>query len=543
MEKRVIIAFVLSFAVLYGFRSLFSPSETQQVTPPPRPSRVETKSVPEEPAAKPQTATPPETNIQAEKSQEFVFDTTLYTATVSNAGAVLKSFKLKAYSDSSNRPIELINETAGAKVGWPLAFVTADEALNESLAKAPYVGRKDGDHLVLEFAASGLHARKILQFGRDNYEFSLETTLTRDGKPVPHAIAWQGDFGDQSIKHDPAKKNVVYQMDQTFRRVNLARLKDPQDFMAPRAGIEDQYFVAVFLTPDNASRAKVRKQEYPGDAGAAVATLFFSLDFPDDKPTTLYVGPKQREWLTKADAMLPSIIDYGWFGFVAKPLVFCLLLIHTYIGNFGVAIILLTLGINLILFPLRLKQQVSMQKMAKIQPHMRRIQDQMKKLKPTDPRRSQLQNDMMSLYREHGVNPMGGCLPLLLQMPVLFGFYSALYYSIELRRAPFLWINDLSQADWVFGWIPVLPILMAVSMFIMQKLTPTTVDPAQAKMMMIMPLMFTVLFVSQSSGLVLYWLTSNVAGIAQQVFINKYWSPQADAKLQARTKPKEIPGK
>jgi YidC/Oxa1 family membrane protein insertase len=220
--------------------------------------------------------------------------------------------------------------------------------------------------------------------------------------------------------------------------------------------------------------------------------------------------------------------------------VYLLLWIHRYIGNFGWSIILLTIVLNLVLFPLRLKQQVSMLKMQKIQPQMRRLQDQYKKLKANDPRRVQVQTDMMNLYKEHGVNPMGGCLPLLLQMPLLFGFYSALSYSIELRRAPWIfWIKDLSQYDPYY----VIPILMAVAMFVQQKMTPTAnVDPAQAKMMMIMPLMFTFMFLFYSSGLALYWLTGSIIGIGQQVFINKYWSPQAEAKIRARSRPEEQSG-
>jgi YidC/Oxa1 family membrane protein insertase len=181
-----------------------------------------------------------------------------------------------------------------------------------------------------------------------------------------------------------------------------------------------------------------------------------------------------------------------------------------------------------------------MLKMQKIQPKMRRLQDQYKKLKATDPRRAQVQSEMMGLYKEHGVNPMGGCLPLVLQMPLLFGFYSALAYSIELRRAPWIfWIKDLSQYDPYY----VIPILMAVAMIVQQKLTPTAnVDPAQAKMMMLMPLMMTFMFLFYSSGLALYWLTGSVIGIGQQVFINKYWSPQAEAKLASRPNPDETRG-
>jgi YidC/Oxa1 family membrane protein insertase len=218
-----------------------------------------------------------------------------------------------------------------------------------------------------------------------------------------------------------------------------------------------------------------------------------------------------------------------------------MLRIHRYIGNYGWSIILLTVVLNLVLFPLRLKQQVSMLKMQKIQPHMKRLQDQYKKLKPNDPRRTQVQTDMMNLYKEHGVNPMGGCLPLLLQMPLLFGFYAALAYSIELRRAPWIfWIKDLSQPDPYY----VIPIAMAVAMFVQQKLTPTAnVDPAQAKMMMVMPLVFSFMFINYGSGLALYWLTGSIIGLGQQIFINKYWSPQAEAKLRAqRPRPKEQQG-
>jgi YidC/Oxa1 family membrane protein insertase len=226
--------------------------------------------------------------------------------------------------------------------------------------------------------------------------------------------------------------------------------------------------------------------------------------------------------------------DYGWFGFIAKPLTAALLWIHSYIGNFGWAIIVLTALINLVLFPLRLKQQVSMQKMQKVQPQMRTLQDKYKKLKANDPKRVEVQSQMMNLYKEHGINPMSGCLPLLLQMPFLIAFWKMLSVSIELRHAPWMfWLTDLSRPDPYY----IMPILMAVSMFITQKMTPTTADPVQARMMMIMPIMFSVLFISAQSGLMLYWLTSNVVGIGQQFVINKYWSSR-DTEA-----PKNRPGK
>jgi YidC/Oxa1 family membrane protein insertase len=196
------------------------------------------------------------------------------------------------------------------------------------------------------------------------------------------------------------------------------------------------------------------------------------------------------------------------------------------------AVILHTIFINLALFPLRLKQQLSMQKMQKIQPQMRTLQDKYKKLKVNDPKRAQVQAEMMGLYKEHGINPMGGCLPLVLQMPFFFAFWSMLSVSIEMRQAPWvLWIRDLSQHDPYY----VLPILMALTMFLNQKMMPTMTDPVQAKVMLFMPLMFTFFFLWAQSGLVLYWLTSNIVGIGQQVFINKYWATQPGVTAQARS--------
>jgi YidC/Oxa1 family membrane protein insertase len=549
MEKRVILAFVLSIAVMYAYTVLFSPRkppepetqpQTSTTTPANQSANTAAGVVQAAEAAAPATK---ELDTHADTPEDFAVDTPLYTATISNVGGVLKSYKLKAYSDAEGHPLELIDQTSAAKVGWPLTVITGDKTTDDELNGAQLVGHQDGDRLSLDYVSKGLQLRKTFQFDRANYLFSLQTTVVKDGKSIPFSIAWRGGFGDQSIPQDPAKKNAVYQTDSAFKRINLRSLKDQeQEFTTVRAGVDDQYFLAMFLLPDNPFQVKIRKLEYPApDGKSQLGTLYASAAVPEGRAVRLYVGPKQRDWLAKADPVLPSVVDYGYFEFIARPLVLALLWIHSYIGNFGWAIILLTIALNVVLFPLRLKQQVSMLKMQKIQPQMRRLQDQYKKLKATDPRRAQVQADMMNLYKEHGVNPMGGCLPLLLQMPLLFGFYSALSYSIELRRAPWmLWVRDLSQPDYILHNIPVLAILMAISMFIQQRLTPTTnVDPAQAKMMMIMPLMFTFMFWSQSSGLVLYWLTSNVIGIAQQIFINKYWSPHAEAKLGARAKPKE----
>ncbi len=544
MEKRVLIAFILSFGVLYAFRFLYSPPATPAESTTPRPVSAPVQlplppnPAPQESGILPAAGT--DSTIIAEKSEDFVLETPLYVATLSNRGGVLKGFRLKHYTDGEGKPLELIDSLAGQKVGWPLALITGDKKADEELAMALFVARQDHDRVTLEYSGNGLHVQKVLQSDPDNYKFSVQTRVTKAGKDIPHSIVWQGGFGDP-LTQDAAKRNAVYQVDANFKRINLRSVKDPQDLNSLKAGVDDQYFLAMFLIPDVPTAVKVRKQEYPGADQKPVPTLFVSAVAPQNKAIQVYIGPKQKDWLGKADPQLAAALDYGWWEFIARPLVLLLLWIHSYVGNFGWSIILLTLALNLVLFPLRLKQQVSMLKMQKIQPQMRRLQDQYKKLKSNDPKRNQVQTEMMGLYKEHGVNPMGGCLPLLLQMPLLFGFYSALAFSIELRRAPWiLWVKDLSQPDYVFHTIPVLALLMTVSMFIQQKMTPAVnADPAQAKMMMIMPLMFTFMFWSQSSGLVLYWLTGSVIGIAQQFFINKYWSPQAESKLAGKLKPKD----
>jgi YidC/Oxa1 family membrane protein insertase len=326
----------------------------------------------------------------------------------------------------------------------------------------------------------------------------------------------------------------MYRAGSAFTKVAISSLKEPREVTTDRVGVEDQYFLAMFLLPTNGV-VKIQKQDYPGKDGKPVLTSSLAVPMTDQQ-TQLYVGPKQPAALTSVDPGLMGVLDYdyGWFGFIAKPLTAALLWIHSYIGNFGWAIIVLTALINLVLFPLRLKQQVSMQKMQKVQPQMRTLQDKYKKLKANDPKRVEVQSQMMNLYKEHGINPMSGCLPLLLQMPFLIAFWKMLSVSIELRHAPWMfWVTDLSRPDPYY----IMPILMAASMFITQKMTPTTADPVQARMMMIMPIMFSVLFISAQSGLMLYWLTSNVVGIGQQFLINKYWS-STDTEA-----PKNRPGK
>jgi YidC/Oxa1 family membrane protein insertase len=237
----------------------------------------------------------------------------------------------------------------------------------------------------------------------------------------------------------------------------------------------------------------------------------------------LYIGPKQEESLVAVDPRLSSAINYGWYLFavIAKPLLVSLRWIDGYIGNYGWSIIVLTILINMILFPLRVKQQLSMQKMQKMAPQLKQLQDKYKKLKPGDPKRADVEKELMAINKQQ----LSGCLPMLLQMPLLFAFLNMMSAAIELRGAPWiLWIRDLSVEDPLF----ILPILMGVAMFIQMKMSPTSPDPAQARMMLITPVLVTILFLwyRSASGLTLYWLTGNVISIGQQWFIRKYWADE-----------------
>src|SRR5579862_7055009 len=331
MEKRVILAFVLSIAVMYVFTSIFTPRkppepaaavETSAPAPAAAKPNNQSSALPSVPVEKPEAVPATEEESKADKAEDFVIDTPLYTATVSNLGGVLRSYRLKEYTDGECHPLELIDLASAAKVGWPLTVTTGDKALDDELNAAQFVGHQDPDRLSLEFVSKGLHLRKILQIDRDNYAFSIQATVTKDGKNVPFSIAWRGGFGDQSIPQDPAKKNAVYQTDSAFKRVNLRSLKDQeQSYAAPRVGVDDQYFLAMFLLPDNPTQAKIRKIEYPApDGKTQIPTLSVAALFPEGRPIRVYIGPKQRDWLAKADPLLPSVVDYGYFEFIAKPL-------------------------------------------------------------------------------------------------------------------------------------------------------------------------------------------------------------------------------
>jgi YidC/Oxa1 family membrane protein insertase len=285
-------------------------------------------------------------------------------------------------------------------------------------------------------------------------------------------------------------------------------------------GYADTYFLAAMIPPEGESH-----RLFLSASDGTVATRL-SIPWKREPVTyTLYVGPKEFQALNAVDPALDRAIDFGWFHFIARPLVSLLKLSHSFTGNYGIDIILLTFLVKLAFFPLSNKSFKSMAQMREVQPQMERLREQFKD------DREKLNKEMMELYRRYKINPLGGCLPLVVQMPVFIGLYQALSLAIELRLAPFFgWIQDLSQPDRLGSvslWfieppgIPVLTLLMGGTMLVQQAMTPATGDPMQQKMMMFMPLIFTVMFVNFPSGLVLYWLVNNVLTIAQQYAYNK----------------------
>jgi YidC/Oxa1 family membrane protein insertase len=332
--------------------------------------------------------------------------------------------------------------------------------------------------------------------------------FTGNAVQPPRAI-FHRDGDVERLKVDAVTKQPIYEG--TFRF----------------AGIDDHYFVAALVNPGQA-RLEFRSVSITVPGGTA-PLQFLSGSYRLQQPPhdlRLYVGPKQFDLLRAVDSELVRAIDFGIFSWMVVPLLSALKWLFGFLGNYGWAIIVLTILLNLVLFYPRHRSVVAMRKMQLIQPEMKAIQERYANLKATDPAKQKMNTEIMNLYRERGVNPASGCVPMLLTMPVLLAFYSLLSMSIELRGAPFVgWIHDLSAADPYF----VIPLLMGITMFWQQRISPAAADPTQQKVMMIMPIMFTGMMAFSPSGVVLYWTVSQLWAIGQQYLTNRLIGPPAVA--------------
>ncbi len=349
-----------------------------------------------------------------------------------------------------------------------------------------------------------------------------------NGSPVPHLLAWRGGFGDESVPNAQTTGHSLF-FDTPTSKLKVKVAKDAKNgpFTTKGAytfaGLEDTFFAAVFLPPNDASteietysdtvKTPLEGKEEPR-VGAAVGGSAHN-------EYALFVGPKDIDLLGKVDPKLPQLIDWGWFFFIAKPLFQALNWTNSkLVHNYGWSIILVTIVINVCLLPLRFASMRSAKKMQALQPQIAAINARFKNVGLRDPKKAQQNQEVMDLYKKHGANPVGGCLPMLLQLPLVYAFYKVLTVTIEMRGAHWLWVTDLSQPENLP--IRILPTVMIVTQFLVQKMTPNpSADPAQQRMMMLMPLAFGFFFYYQSSGLVLYWLTGNLVAILQQWLINR----------------------
>ncbi len=530
-ERRLLVAVALSFMALTAFRLLYPtapPPAPAGAKPTPGASAAPAASAPQRSVPEPSpTPAPPEPAVVGLQEDRIEVVGGAIEAAFNTRGARLLSWRLKQYPDRRGRPEEMVPASGPGPV--PLDLETGDASLDEQLRQALFVasvaelrleaGRGD---LRFNFASRGLAVEKRLRFEQDGYLVAVQTRVRRDGQDVPHRVIWGPGLGNATAEerdvqgyHPP--QGVAYADHTVERFVTAKQLETVRALPAPHwAGIESQYFAALWL-PAGAG-VTLSRSDVParGDAPAQQLPVAAAAS-GGGRDLLLFVGPKDHARLKSLGYELEHVVPVGdWIGPLVVPLMGLVRWVHGYVGNYGWAIVLLTVLINLALAPMRHYSIANGLKMAQIGPEMRAIQERYRKLPMLDPKRQEMNEEIAALYARHGMSMstqmMVGCLPLLLTMPFLFAFYRVLSVSIDLRGAPFLWIPDLSHRDPLY----LTPILMGVSMLLMQKMMPSTMDPAQQRIMLMMPLIFTVMLFAAPAGLNLYWFASNLCSIVQQ---------------------------
>ena len=548
MEKRVLLAIVLSFVVLYGYQAMFPPPEPVKPAPaaqtPGAPQGVTAGS--QTGATTPAEATPVE---QAATASPVVGDTAEHDVTFENGsvraifstrGGVIKSWRLKKYLNAAKEPLELVPQDAPAALPKPFTLSVPDAAVSKTLANALYRpsatavdATSSPQTLTFEYQdASGLTARKEFSFHPDSpYVLHLSASVTRGSEALIPTVEWGPAIGtnlEVNTSGYNAPPQPIYYTEGDVERIAAKSVPEIADQKGTYgfAGVDDHYFMSAVVNPNGPVRLQYQvipiTSKDPAEDPPPPYITWAATFAGAPSGAAFFFGPKDFDVLAAIDRDLVRAIHFGMFSWLVVPLLRALKWVNVYIGNYGWSIIALTVLINVVMFPLRHKSVVSMRRMQEIQPEIKAIQDRYSKLKMTDPARQNQNKEMMQLYKERGVNPASGCVPMLLTLPVLFAFYAMLSVAIELRGAPFIgWITDLSHYDPLF----ITPVLMGITQFIQTKMTPSTADPTQQKVMMLMPLMFMFMFIWAPSGLVLYWTVSNLWAIGQQAVTNKMIGP------------------
>jgi len=567
METRLLLAFVLMGLVLFLTPYFYKPPPPPPKSSAPKAANPVSQSAP--PAAEKQPAAPSEPageKIQANSEQEFVVDTDLYRIRFSNHGAVVRSWVLKKYSDRAGKPLELVDQAALAKIPAPFALALKDEQAANALNYGYYAAHPNPDGLGIqyEFSDGKNHAKKSFTFQKNSYLSQVATEVTENGAPAAHMLEWRGGFGDASALNRAGDQHAVYfdlSAPKTFLGIvtgqgtlvtdTVGTVKNGPINSAGNysfAGIDDRFFAFVLLPKDNTStKVEAVKDDVPLPNGKTEPHVGVEVGTDAANRASIFVGPKDIDLLRRVDPKLDQLIDWGWYGVIAKPLFLALHWFNdTLTHNYGWAIILLTFVMNLVLLPLRfsgMKSSLkSQRRMQAVQPQVDAIKAKYKGLGMRDPRMQQQNQELMDLYAKEGINPMAsltGCLPMLVQFPILYAFYRVINVTIELRGAHWLWVTDLSQPETLA--IHLLPLIMMGTQFLVGNMTPSApgMDQSQAKMMKLMPLMFGFMFYNVSSALVLYWLTGNLTGIAQQWLVNRTMPPPPPPPPKAVTKRKK----
>ena len=541
MEKRAFIAVVISILVIILYQEYMrrfyppvAPPAKETATRPPEAAPAP-RVAPERPAApSPAPAVEASRTVPAVRVREVTVETPDYIARFTNQGARLKSFRLKRYRAGvavDSPLIDMVSRAPGME--YPLGLRLADTPAGTDQGIVYKVQGVDltldaGGHGSLTFVGatpSGQRVVKQFTFSGDSYAVDVGVSIAGSPRGVTLLFTTGGE--NKGVKGDALFEGLIALHEGDLTREWPDDIEARINLNAPLSwvGFGYTYFVSALIPAEGVEADATVAPSAGRDRGFVLETRGRVMSSQERTARyRLFMGPKVLNLLKSLDRGLEQSIDFGYFSFISVPMLHALHFFQAYTGNYGLAIVLLTLIIKLLLWPLTQKSFVSMKRMQKLQPQMQRLKEKFGDDK------TRLNKEMMDLYKRNKVNPLGGCLPMLLQFPFFIGFYNALLTPIELRHASFLWIKDLSRPDWealpfsAFGYdvgIPVLVLLMGASMFIQQWMSPAVGDPNQRRMMMLMPLVFTVIFVSFPSGLTIYWFVNNLLSILQQYMINR----------------------
>ena len=573
-ELRILAASLLSMAVILLWAKFFGPkppANQPQANKPgvsaPAPTPADggkpdsrmTAAVPTgnaAPGSASATPAPPASAKSDSQERSVVVENDLYRVEISNRGAVVKSWQLKKYTDDAKPPriLDVVHPKTSEQLGaWPFAIVLDDEqwqtAANTGLYQMLPSGAEVASPTDVNFSWSDGHLEVTKHFHFEHsYVAKVDVAAKYDGKPVTAGLAWLGGFGDLTVAN-PANWDSVQTYYSEGGKISTYAPKklDGIDKWANGVwqggkdftGLEDRYFTATFLPLNGAAPGTLETRYWKAsesvkisdqDTQVPVAQIATATSGPSTA-LRVFVGPKDYDDLKKMTPPLHGLVNFGWMEFIADPLFHGLKLLHNYIPNWGWAIVVLTLVINMLLFPLRISSYRTTLKMQRVGPEIKAIQDKFKKYGMRDPRKAEMNKEVMAVYSREGINPVGGCFQMFLQMPIWFGLNTALRYAIEMRHARwFGWITDLSARDPYY----ILPVMMGASMYLVSKMTPmTSTDPQQQMMMKIMPITMAGIFMISpiSSGLAVYILTSSVVGIGQQWYLNRTHPVPVAAKV------------